>query len=120
LVSRMPVLQEVPILYSADLSGDPDAGDIYPPFVLGTAAGELLTRRCPLLTIRHPLELRAHRPLIRATSSRTAMPPSPSNGGRVPSRTRSSHTASDQYHLIHSLGEHIPLGRPHRVVLDVG
>ncbi|KAJ7229682.1 hypothetical protein B0H12DRAFT_1147496 [Mycena haematopus] len=49
LVSQMLLLEEMLILYSADLSRDRDAGGLYPPFTLGTVGGELLTRRSPLL-----------------------------------------------------------------------
>lgn len=49
LVSQMPALRELSILYSADVSRDRDVGDMYPPFRLGSAAGELLTRSCPFL-----------------------------------------------------------------------
>ncbi|KAJ7488590.1 hypothetical protein B0H11DRAFT_1913071 [Mycena galericulata] len=50
LVCGMPALRELSILFSADLIRDRDAGEIYPPFVLGTAGGELLTRHSPLLS----------------------------------------------------------------------
>ncbi|KAJ7764108.1 hypothetical protein DFH07DRAFT_1059152 [Mycena maculata] len=50
LVSQMPLLTELSILFSADLSRDRDAGDIFPPFILGTPGGELLTHRSPLLS----------------------------------------------------------------------
>jgi hypothetical protein len=48
LVSRMPALRELLILYSADLSRDWDI-EIYPPFILGTAGSKLLISRSPLL-----------------------------------------------------------------------
>ncbi|KAJ7768139.1 hypothetical protein DFH07DRAFT_954714 [Mycena maculata] len=50
LVSKMPALRDLSILFSADLSRDRDAGEMYPPFKLGTPGGGLLTHRSPLLT----------------------------------------------------------------------
>ncbi|KAJ7721391.1 hypothetical protein B0H16DRAFT_1896514 [Mycena metata] len=50
LVSGMPALRELVILYTAELSRDRDAGDLYPPFVLGTADQTVLESRSPLLT----------------------------------------------------------------------
>ncbi|KAJ7265211.1 hypothetical protein C8J57DRAFT_1622307 [Mycena rebaudengoi] len=50
LVCGMPALRELSILFSADLSRDRNAGEIYPPFVLGNVGGGLLTRRTPLLS----------------------------------------------------------------------
>ncbi|KAJ7716426.1 hypothetical protein B0H16DRAFT_1801365 [Mycena metata] len=49
LVSRMPVLRGLAILYSADLSRNREAGDIFPPFMLGTADKRTLTSRSPFL-----------------------------------------------------------------------
>ncbi|KAK7014192.1 hypothetical protein R3P38DRAFT_3001502 [Favolaschia claudopus] len=46
LVSQMPGLREVSILYTADLSRDSDAGEMYPPFQLGDDTGILC---CPFL-----------------------------------------------------------------------
>ncbi|KAF8127782.1 hypothetical protein K438DRAFT_2000581 [Mycena galopus ATCC 62051] len=48
MVSQMPALRELRVLFTADLTRDRDAGDMYPPFMLGTADGELVTRCCPL------------------------------------------------------------------------
>lgn len=45
----MPALRELSVLYSADLTRDRDAGDIYPPFRLGSAGGQLLTSCCQYL-----------------------------------------------------------------------
>ncbi|KAJ7858027.1 hypothetical protein B0H14DRAFT_2749900 [Mycena olivaceomarginata] len=50
LVSKMPALHDLSILFSADLSRDRDAGEMYPPFKLGTPGGGLLTHCSPLLT----------------------------------------------------------------------
>ncbi|KAJ7731450.1 hypothetical protein DFH07DRAFT_968770 [Mycena maculata] len=48
LVSRMPVLQDLSVLFSADITREAD--DIYPPFTLGIRGGEELARHSPLLT----------------------------------------------------------------------
>ncbi|KAJ6531411.1 hypothetical protein DFH09DRAFT_1409440 [Mycena vulgaris] len=48
LVSQTPALRQLSILFSADSTRA--AGEIYPPFRLGTPGGELLTNHSPLLT----------------------------------------------------------------------
>ncbi|KAJ7720134.1 hypothetical protein DFH07DRAFT_972716 [Mycena maculata] len=47
LISGMPALRDLSILFSADLTRD--SADLYPPFRLGIPGGELLTLRSPLL-----------------------------------------------------------------------
>ncbi|KAJ7824030.1 hypothetical protein B0H13DRAFT_1919363 [Mycena leptocephala] len=79
LISQMPALRDLSTLYSADTSRDRAAGDLYPPFILGTTDGELLTRRSPLLI-----------PNLRPTSARAAIASSKSDDRRVHSRKRSS------------------------------
>lgn len=50
LVSKMPTLRDLSVLYSADLSQAPEAGEIYPPPRLGAPGGGLLTQCSTLLT----------------------------------------------------------------------
>ncbi|KAJ7094993.1 hypothetical protein C8R44DRAFT_989564 [Mycena epipterygia] len=47
LVSGMPAVRDLSVLFSADLTRD--SADLYPPFRLGIHGGELLTHRLPLL-----------------------------------------------------------------------
>ncbi|KAJ7216626.1 hypothetical protein GGX14DRAFT_605587 [Mycena pura] len=49
LVSQMPALRELSVLYCPDSSRDWNAGEGCPPFRLGTATGGLLTSCCPHL-----------------------------------------------------------------------
>lgn len=49
LVSQMPALRELSILFTVDVTRNRDTGAIYPPFRLGSATGELLTLRSPFL-----------------------------------------------------------------------
>ncbi|KAJ7609519.1 hypothetical protein FB45DRAFT_1010500 [Roridomyces roridus] len=46
LVSNMPALTRLSVLYTADLK---HTGDLFPPFTLGTSGGGLLSFTCPLL-----------------------------------------------------------------------
>jgi hypothetical protein len=48
MVSQMPALRDLSVLFSADITREAD--DIYPPFTLGIREGEELTHNSPLLT----------------------------------------------------------------------
>ncbi|KAJ6607654.1 hypothetical protein B0H10DRAFT_545716 [Mycena sp. CBHHK59/15] len=109
LISGMPALRDLSVLFSADLTRD--SADLYPPFRLGIPGGELLTPRSPLLATitlsnlepADPIFAQLPRSLeslhLLAMGTGTSLDPGrPSTSGRLPSQVPPSSPHFSRYH----------------------